>query len=63
MLAGAACYGRRRSTALATFAMITASGGITTATDAMTMAAILEYRSTTAQDSTNKPMQIVIRAR
>jgi hypothetical protein len=43
--------------------MITASGGITTATDAMTMAAILEYRSTTAQDNTNKPMQIVIRAR
>jgi hypothetical protein len=50
-------YGRRRSVALATFAMITANGGITSATADMAIAAVVEYRSTTAQDRTNNPMQ------
>src|SRR5580704_7624428 len=50
-------YGRRRSVALATFAMITANGGITSATTDMAIAAVVEYRSTTAQDRTNNPMQ------
>ena len=52
--------GRRRSVALATFAMIAANGGITSATTDMMTAATTEYRSTTAQETTNKPMQIVI---
>ena len=52
-----------RSTALATFAMITANGGITSATADTTMAAVLENRSRTAQDSTNMLMHRVMRAR
>src|SRR5580700_4125459 len=56
-------YGRRRSVALATFAMITANGGITSAMADRTIAAVVEYRSTTAQDRTNNPMQTVMSAR
>jgi hypothetical protein len=56
-------YGRRRSVALAAFAMITANGGITSATADMALAAVLEYRSTTAQDRTNNPMQTVMSTR
>src|ERR1700730_10748640 len=56
-------YGRRRSVALATFAMITANGGITSATADMAIAAVIEYRSTTAQDRTNNPMQTVMSTR
>jgi hypothetical protein len=56
-------YGRRRSVALATFAMITANGGITSATAEMAIAAVVEYRSTTAQDRTNNPMQTDMRTR
>jgi hypothetical protein len=43
--------------ALATLATITANGGMATATAATMMAASEEYRSITAQDSTNRPMQ------
>src|SRR5262249_39997263 len=53
-------YRRRRSEALATLATITAKGGIATATAATTIAASEEYRSITAQDSTNRPMQVAI---
>ena len=49
-------YQRRRSEALATLATITANGGITTATPATMIAASNEYRSITAQDSTNRPI-------
>src|ERR1700730_1140299 len=49
-------YGRRRSVALATLAMITANGGITRATADMAIAAVLEYRATTAQDRTKTAM-------
>jgi hypothetical protein len=55
--------GRRRSTALAAFAMITANGGITSATAETTIAAVTEYRSSTAQDRTNNPMQTVMSTR
>jgi hypothetical protein len=55
--------GRRRSEALATFAMITANGGITSATAETAMAAVCEYRSRTAQEMTNRPMQIVMSTR
>jgi hypothetical protein len=41
--------------------MIAANGGITSATiDTMTAAAV-EYRSSTAQDKMNSPMQIAMR--
>ena len=50
----------RRSVALATLAMMAANGGITSATAEMMTAAMTEYRSTTAQAMTNKPMQIVM---
>jgi len=56
-------YGRRRSVALATFAMITANGGITSAAAEMAIAAVIEYLSTTAQDRTNNPMQTVMSTR
>jgi hypothetical protein len=56
-------HGRRRSVALATFAMITANGGITSATADTMIAAVVEYRSRTAQDRTNKPMQTVMSTR
>jgi hypothetical protein len=55
--------GRRRSTALAAFAMITANGGITSATAETAIAAVSEYRSRTAQEMTNIPMQIVMSTR
>jgi len=55
--------GRRRSTALAAFAMITANGGITSATAETTIAAVTEYRSSTAQERTNNPMQTVMSTR
>src|SRR5580693_8938747 len=55
--------GRRRSEALAAFAMITANGGITSATAEIAMAAVCEYRSTTAHEMTNRPMQIVMSIR
>src|SRR5580704_8811682 len=56
-------YGRRRSEALATFATITANGGITSATAETMTAASVENRSSTAQDKTNKPMQRVMSAK
>ena len=43
--------------ALATFATITANGGITSATAETMTAASVENRSITAQDKTNMPMQ------
>jgi hypothetical protein len=46
--------------ALATLATITAKGGIATATAATMIAASEEYRSITAQESTNRPMQAAI---
>ena len=46
------------SQALVAFAMIAANGGITSAMIEQMTAAVTEYRSMTAQDSTNKPMQI-----
>jgi ATP-dependent DNA helicase UvrD/PcrA len=46
--------------ALATLATITAKGGITSATAETITAASPEYRSITAQDSTNRPMQVAI---
>jgi hypothetical protein len=49
--------------ALATFATITANGGITRATAETITAASVEYRSMTAQESTNKPMQVAISAK
>lgn len=51
---------RRRSVALNAFATIAANGGMMSATIVMMTAAVVEYRSTTAQDSTNKPIQIAI---
>lgn len=51
---------RRRSVALAAFAMIAANGGITSATAETMTAAVTEYRSRTAQARTNKPMQTVM---
>ena len=53
-------YLRRRSLALATFATITANGGIARATTETITAASVEYRPITAQDSTNRPMQVAI---
>jgi len=53
-------YGRRRSVALATLATMAASGGMTRATADMMTAASTEYRSTTAQDTTNSAMQTPI---
>ena len=49
--------------ALATFATITANGGISRATAETITAASVEYRSITAQESTNKPMQVAISAK
>ena len=49
--------------ALATFATITANGGITSATAETMTAASVEYRSSTAQDKTNMPMQRVMSAK
>ena len=49
--------------ALATFAMITANGGIASATIETMMAASVENRSSTAQDRTNMPMQRVMSAK
>ena len=49
--------------ALATFATITANGGITSATAETMTAASVENRSSTAQDKTNMPMQRVMRAK
>ena len=49
--------------ALATFATITAPGGITSATTETMTAASTEYRSITAQESTNGAMQIAISAK
>jgi ATP-dependent DNA helicase UvrD/PcrA len=46
--------------ALATFATITANGGIARATTETITDASTEYRSMTAQESTNKPMQAAI---
>ncbi len=46
--------------ALATFATITANGGITSATAETITAASAENRSITAQASTNKPMQVAM---
>jgi len=51
---------RWRSLALATFATITANGGIARATAETITAASVEYRPITAQDSTNRPMQAAI---
>jgi len=55
--------GRRRSTALAAFAMITANGGIASATAETTIAAVTEYRSRTAQETTNNPMHTAMSTR
>jgi hypothetical protein len=44
-------------------AMITAIGGIASATADITTAAVTEYSRTTAQASTNKPTQRAIRAK
>jgi hypothetical protein len=52
--------GRRRSVALRAFAMIAANGGIASATTETMTAAVTEYRSRTAQEMTNKPMQTVM---
>ncbi len=49
--------------ALATFATITANGGITSATAETMTAASVENRSSTAQDRTNMPMQRVMSAK
>jgi len=49
--------------ALATLAMITANGGITSATAETMTAASVEYRSITAQDKTNRPMQVAMSAK
>ena len=49
--------------ALATFATITANGGITSATTETMTAASVENRSSTAQDKTNRPMQRVMSAK
>ncbi len=49
--------------ALATFAMITANGGMASATIETMMAASVENRSSTAQDRTNMPMQRVMSAK
>ena len=49
--------------ALATFATITANGGITSATTETMTAASVENRSSTAQDKTNMPMQRVMSAK
>ncbi len=49
--------------ALATFATITANGGITSATAETITAASVEYRSITAQASTNKLMQVAMSAK
>ena len=49
--------------ALATFATITAKGGMTSATAETMMAASVENRSITAQDKTNMPMQRVMSAK
>jgi DNA helicase-2/ATP-dependent DNA helicase PcrA len=49
--------------ALATFATITANGGIARATAETITDASTEYRSITAQESTNKPMQVAISAK
>ena len=49
--------------ALATFAMITANGGMASATAETMTAASVEYRSSTAQDSTNMPMHRVMSAK
>ena len=46
--------------ALATFATITANGGMATATAETITAASVEYRSITVQESTNKPMHVAI---
>jgi hypothetical protein len=43
--------------------MITANGGITSATAETTIAAATEYRSSTAQERTNNPMQTVMSTR
>ena len=40
--------------------MIAANGGMASATTETTTAAVAEYRSRTAQDKTNRPMQIVM---
>jgi hypothetical protein len=56
-------YGRLRSVALLAFAIITANGGIASATTETMTAAVTEYRSRTAQEMTNKPMQIVMRTK
>ena len=49
--------------ALATFAMITANGGMASATAETMTEASTEYRSISAQDSTNNPMQVAISAK
>ena len=49
--------------ALATFATITANGGMATATAETITAASVEYRSISAQESTNKPMHVAISAK
>ncbi len=49
--------------ALATFATITANGGMTSATAETMTAASVENRSITAQDKTNMPMQRVMSAK
>ena len=54
---------RRRSVALATLATIAANGGMTRATADMMTAASMEYRSTTAHATTNRPMQTPIRTK
>ena len=40
--------------------MIAANGGMASATTETTTAAVAEYRSRTAQDNTNRPMQTVM---
>lgn len=54
---------RRRLASSPALAMITATGGIATATTDITTAAVTEYNRTTAQDRTNRARQSAIKTK